>query len=143
MGQDGRVRLAPAVDYKHGSLRVRGDVLSDTTDEYIRETAPPVRAKDDEARVLLVGDLDDASSGGRRLSGHAFGFEAGQSGKFGSLSGSFLRDSPHLVDGCRVNFDVARGNKAHVVWLPHDQDDGLATGDQLAPCLRYGRLRKI
>ena len=79
-----------------GALRVATTAAATLPLQVSREPAPAVRAEHDQARVVLLGGLDDALPGRRGLDGHALRAEPGLLGQRGSVRSGLFRGLLHL-----------------------------------------------
>ena len=107
------------------------------------ESAATVRAEHYQARVALIGDLDDALPGRRRLSRHALRPEASSLGQRRPLRGRTLGGLPNFSGLVRVEMQLVGRHEADIGRLPHAQRERLTTAHELASGLLDRELRQL
>ena len=97
-----------------------------------------MRAEHDEARVLLLGGLDDGFPGRSSLDRQCACPESGRVGEFGSAGGGLLGDLPDFVAARCVEVHVRLRSEPDIERSPDGEDKGLTSAGQLMAGLDDG-----
>jgi hypothetical protein len=126
------VGLVVGVHDQHRPIRTRGDVGDHAVGYPAAELAVTVRADDDQARLLLVGRVDDRLPGGRSLEGQWGRPEPGRLGQRGAVLGGLLGSLPDVVCAGGVELRAGLRYEPDAERAPHREDDRITPCGQLA-----------
>jgi hypothetical protein len=122
---------------------VRGDRAGHAAKQAPGQAGAAAVAEDDHAGVLLVGELDDALPGRRRLDCPALGSKPGRFGQRGSVPVGPLSGPLDPGGLRRVELGLARRYESDRERFPNREDERVAPAGQLAPFkLRWRRPPK-